>query len=163
MTSRIRTIAFSGIDCLDVDVQVQIAAGLPAFTLVGLPDKAVAESRERVRASLHALGLALPGNGTVVATHADRRRLFDTYRFADTARKVVGVGSVGLDARIALFTGRDGADPLFLQMKEARPSVLAAYAGASPYRHQGERVVQGQRLMQAARQDMEQKSFFAEH
>ncbi len=80
----------------------------------------------------------------------DRRHLFDAYRFADTARKVVGVGSVGLDARIALFLGHDDADPLFLQMKEARPSVLAAYAGASPYRHHGERVVQGQRLMQAA-------------
>lgn len=80
----------------------------------------------------------------------DRRHLFDGYRFADAARKVVGVGSVGLDARIALFVGRDDQDPLFLQMKEARPSVLAPYAGASPYRHQGERVVQGQRLMQAA-------------
>jgi uncharacterized protein (DUF2252 family) len=80
----------------------------------------------------------------------DRKRLFDSYRFADAARKVVGVGSVGLDARIALFLGRDDGDPLFLQMKEARPSVLAPYAGASPYRHQGERVVQGQRLMQAA-------------
>ncbi len=80
----------------------------------------------------------------------DRRRLFDGYRFADTARKVVGVGSVGLDARIALLLGRDDRDPLFMQMKEARPSVLARYAGASPYRHQGERVVQGQRLIQAA-------------
>lgn len=80
----------------------------------------------------------------------DRRRLFDRYRFQDTARKVVGVGSVGTDARIALFAGQNDADPLFLQMKEARASVLAPYAGPSPYRHQGERVVQGQRLMQAA-------------
>ena len=80
----------------------------------------------------------------------DRRRIFDRYRFVDTARKVVGVGSVGLDARIALLVGRDDDDPLFLQMKEARASVLAPYAGASPYRHQGRRVVEGQRLMQAA-------------
>ena len=80
----------------------------------------------------------------------DRRHLFDRYRFTDSARKVVGVGSVGLDARIALFVGRDDADPLFLQMKEARASVLAPYAGRSPYRHQGHRVVEGQRLMQAA-------------
>jgi uncharacterized protein (DUF2252 family) len=80
----------------------------------------------------------------------DRRHVFDRYRFADSARKVVGVGSVGLDARIALFKGRDDADPLFLQMKEARASVLAPYAGRSPYRHQGHRVVEGQRLMQAA-------------
>jgi magnesium chelatase family protein len=60
MVSRIRTVAFSGIEVLPVDVQVQIAAGLPAFALVGLADKAVAESRDRVRGALSALGLALP-------------------------------------------------------------------------------------------------------
>jgi len=60
MVSRIRTVAFSGIEVLPVDVQVQIAGGLPAFALVGLADKAVAESRERVRGALNALGLALP-------------------------------------------------------------------------------------------------------
>lgn len=80
----------------------------------------------------------------------DRRHLLDRFRFVDTARKVVGVGSVGMDARIALLVGRDDSDPLFLQMKEARASVLAPYAGTSPYRHQGQRVVEGQRLMQAA-------------
>lgn len=60
MTTRIKTVAFQGIDVLDIDVQVQMSGGLVAFTIVGLPDKAVAESRERVRAALHALGLALP-------------------------------------------------------------------------------------------------------
>ncbi|HZH27314.1 MAG TPA: YifB family Mg chelatase-like AAA ATPase [Azospirillaceae bacterium] len=60
MVARIRTVAFQGITVLDVDVQVQMSAGLVAFSVVGLPDKAVAESRERVRAALHALGLALP-------------------------------------------------------------------------------------------------------
>ena len=60
MTARISTVAFQGIEVVDVDVQVQIGGGLPAFTVVGLPDKAVAESRERVRAALGALGLALP-------------------------------------------------------------------------------------------------------
>lgn len=60
MVARINTVAFQGIDVLDVDVQVQITQGLPAFSVVGLPDKAVAESRERVRASLAAMGLALP-------------------------------------------------------------------------------------------------------
>lgn len=65
-------------------------------------------------------------------------------------REVVGVGSVEMDARIALFVGRDDADPLFLQMKEARASVLAPHASRSPYRHQGHRVVEGQRVMQAA-------------
>ena len=60
MVARINTVAFQGIDVLNIDVQVQMSAGLPAFTLVGLPDKVVAESRERVRAALGALGLALP-------------------------------------------------------------------------------------------------------
>lgn len=60
MVARINTIAFQGIDVLDVDVQVQMASGLPAFTIVGLPDKAVSEARERVRAALGAIGLALP-------------------------------------------------------------------------------------------------------
>ena len=60
MVARIGTVAFQGIDVLDVDVQVQMAGGLPAFTVVGLPDKAVGESRERVRAALDAIGLALP-------------------------------------------------------------------------------------------------------
>ena len=60
MVARINTIAFQGVDVRPVDVQVQISNGLPAFTIVGLPDKAVAESKERVRAALHALGIALP-------------------------------------------------------------------------------------------------------
>jgi len=60
MVARIATVAFNGVDVLDVDVQVQIASGLPAFSVVGLPDKAVSEARERVRSALHALGLALP-------------------------------------------------------------------------------------------------------
>ena len=60
MVARVKTVAFSGIEVLEVDAQVTITAGLPAFTVVGLPDKAVAESRERVRAALAALGLALP-------------------------------------------------------------------------------------------------------
>ena len=60
MTSRISTVSFQGIDTLDIDVQVQLAPGLPAFTIVGLPDKAVGESKERVRAALNAIGLALP-------------------------------------------------------------------------------------------------------
>ena len=60
LVTRVNTVAFQGIDTLDIDVQVQIANGLPAFTVVGLPDKAVAESRERVRSALGAMGLALP-------------------------------------------------------------------------------------------------------
>ena len=60
MLSRVNTVAFNGLEILDVDLQVQISSGLPAFTIVGLPDKAVAESRERVRAALQSLGLSLP-------------------------------------------------------------------------------------------------------
>jgi magnesium chelatase family protein len=60
MVARVNTVAFQGVDVKPVDVQVQISNGLPAFHIVGLPDKAVAESKERVRAALHALGLSLP-------------------------------------------------------------------------------------------------------
>jgi uncharacterized protein (DUF2252 family) len=66
------------------------------------------------------------------------------------ARKVVGVGSVGTRCWVILLLGRDDRDPLFLQVKEAQPSVLSEFAGASEYDNQGQRVVAGQRLMQAA-------------
>ena len=79
----------------------------------------------------------------------DREVLFDRFQFTDGAYKVVGVGSVGTRCLIALFTGDQG-DHLFLQVKEARPSVLEGLAGQSPYADNGERVVTGQRLMQSA-------------
>jgi uncharacterized protein (DUF2252 family) len=72
------------------------------------------------------------------------------YRVVDFARKVVGVGSVGTEAHIALLIGDRGDDALWLQMKEAADSVLARYTISDPFRHQGERVVFGQRLMQAS-------------
>jgi uncharacterized protein (DUF2252 family) len=81
---------------------------------------------------------------------SDRRVLLEQYEFVDMARKVVGVGSVGTRCWIILVLGRDESDPLFLQVKEAQPSVLARYTVASKYSNQGERVVAGQRLMQAA-------------
>jgi uncharacterized protein (DUF2252 family) len=80
----------------------------------------------------------------------DRRMLLDQFELADFARKVVGVGSVGTRAWIALLLGRDGSDPLFLQMKEAESSVLEEYLGPSEFSNHGQRVVTGQRLMQAA-------------
>ena len=80
----------------------------------------------------------------------DRRVVLDHYHYADFARKVVGVGSVGTEALMVLLMGDLEDDPLFLQIKEATTSVLAPYAGDSEYAHQGERVVHGQRLMQAA-------------
>ena len=81
---------------------------------------------------------------------SENRHLFDSYRYVHAARKVVGVGSVGTRAWIVLFVGRDDGDPLFLQLKEAEASVLEIYAGRSRARHHGRRVVEGQRLMQAA-------------
>jgi uncharacterized protein (DUF2252 family) len=81
---------------------------------------------------------------------ADRQHLLDGYRFRHLARKVVGVGSVGTRAWIVLHTGADDSDPLFLQAKEAEASVLEPYAGASQFENHGQRVVEGQRLMQAA-------------
>jgi uncharacterized protein (DUF2252 family) len=80
----------------------------------------------------------------------DRRHLLERFEIVDAARKVVGVGSVGTRAFIVLLEGRDAQDPLFLQIKEATASVLEPYVGKSRYRQHGERVVQGQRMMQAA-------------
>jgi uncharacterized protein (DUF2252 family) len=80
----------------------------------------------------------------------DRRKLLEGYRAVDFARKVVGVGSVGTRAWILLLLGRDDADPLFLQVKEAEASVLEAHLGRSKFRNHGQRVVEGQRLMQSA-------------
>jgi uncharacterized protein (DUF2252 family) len=74
----------------------------------------------------------------------------EEFRYVHVARKVVGVGSVGTRCYILLLVGRDDDDPLFLQVKEAQPSVLERFLGPSRYRHAGERVVAGQRLMQAA-------------
>ena len=80
----------------------------------------------------------------------DRRHLLERFEIVDAARKVVGVGSVGTRAFIVLLQGRDAQDPLFLQIKEATASVLEAYLPKSRYQQHGERVVQGQRMMQAA-------------
>jgi uncharacterized protein (DUF2252 family) len=79
----------------------------------------------------------------------DHRYLFSTYRFVDMARKVVGVGSVGTRAWVFLLVGREGRDPLVLQAKEAQPSVLEPYLGASEFENSGERVVRGQQISQA--------------
>jgi len=80
----------------------------------------------------------------------DRRYLLEQFEFCDLARKVVGVGSVGTRCWIILMLGRDEADPLFLQVKEAETSVLSRFVGTSKYPNQGQRVVAGQRLMQAS-------------
>ena len=79
----------------------------------------------------------------------DRQFLLDRYRLVDVALKVVGVGSVGTHCGVALLLDQND-DPLLLQYKEARPSVLEPYAGKNPYPHEGQRIVSGQRLMQSA-------------
>ena len=81
---------------------------------------------------------------------ADRRQLLERFRYVHSAHKVVGVGSVGTRAWIALMLGRDENDPLFLQLKEAQASVLEPFLGKSAYANHGQRVVEGQRLTQAA-------------
>jgi uncharacterized protein (DUF2252 family) len=80
----------------------------------------------------------------------DRRMLLEQYRYVHAARKVVGVGSVGQRAWILFLLGRDENDPLFLQFKEAQPSVLESFLGKSEFAQSGRRVVEGQRMMQAA-------------
>jgi uncharacterized protein (DUF2252 family) len=89
-------------------------------------------------------------DGYAASLDEDCRYLFETYRFVDMARKVVGVGSVGTRAWVLLFAGRSGKDPLVLQMKEAQASVLEPHLGVSVFENHGERVVRGQRLSQAA-------------
>lgn len=88
-------------------------------------------------------------SGYLFSLPPERRVLVKRYKLVDVAIKVVGVGSVGTFCGVALFISGNG-EPLFLQMKQARQSVLEPYAGASPYSHAGQRVVVGQRLMQAA-------------
>jgi magnesium chelatase family protein len=120
MVSRVNTVAFQGIDILDIDVQVQMASGLPAFTLVGLPDKAVAESRERVRAALGALGLALPPKRiTVNLAPADVAKEGSHFDLpialgllmamgvlpAEELANYVALGELALDGRIAAVAG----------------------------------------------------------
>ncbi|TQF01384.1 DUF2252 domain-containing protein [Kitasatospora acidiphila] len=123
--------------------RVRIAADPPLLVPLSdlLPDVTRGELEREIR------GLVEHYDRTL---SSDRRALLGQYHLVDIARKVVGVGSVGTRCWILLLLGRDGQDPLFLQAKEADDSVLAAHVGASRYRNQGERVVSGQRLMQAA-------------
>jgi uncharacterized protein (DUF2252 family) len=126
-----------------VDGEPQIVADPPLIErveeLAGDMDPAV------VLASLHELLRRYRQS-----LQSDRRILLEEYRLVDLARKVVGVGSVGTRAWIALMIGRDESDPLFLQFKEAQSSVLEEFTARSGYANHGERVVAGQHLMQAS-------------
>ncbi len=104
-----------------------------------------AADHERVRAEIHEIFVRYRES-----LQSDRRRLLEEFRTIDVARKVVGVGSVGTRAWIILLLGRDGNDPLFLQAKEAQPSVLSSFVGTPSRASNGQRVVDGQHLMQAS-------------
>jgi uncharacterized protein (DUF2252 family) len=124
-----------------VDGALRIVARPPRIVPVEalLPAAASDGLEEVMRTLLRAYRRSLP---------AERRHLLEGYRYRHMARRVGGIGSVGTRTWIVLLTGRDADDPLFLQVKEAGRSVLEPYAGRSPVRNHGQRVVQGQRLMQ---------------
>ena len=126
-----------------VDGEARIVAQPPLI----VPIRDLAEGRESEEMFDGLSGLLHSYRSTL---EHDRRVLLEEFRLVDFARKVVGVGSVGTRAWIALLLGRDGRDPLFLQMKEAEASVLEEFLGPSEFSNHGERVVTGQRLMQAS-------------
>jgi uncharacterized protein (DUF2252 family) len=126
-----------------VDGQLRFVENPP--TLVRLDDLDVPVDGDRLTTKAgHLL------HSYVSTLSADRRVLIDRFRIGDIARKVVGVGSVGTRTWVMLLLGRDGDDPLLLQFREAQPSVFEPYVGASGCANHGQRVVEGQRLMQAA-------------
>ena len=125
-----------------VDGERRIVSDPPLIVrLDELAGERVADSHERMRRLIRVYRRTLSG---------DRRKLLERFRYVDAARKVVGVGSVGTRAWVILMLGRDGEDPLFMQAKEAQPSVLEPFLGKSEFANHGQRVVEGQRLMQAA-------------
>ncbi len=126
-----------------VDGELRILADPPL--IVPIEDLVQGRGRQEIEAGIAAIIAAYRQT-----LQRDRRRLLDGYRYVHLARKVVGVGSVGTRAWIVLLLGRDDQDPLVLQVKEAQPSVLEPHAGPSEHPNQGQRVVEGQRLMQAA-------------
>jgi uncharacterized protein (DUF2252 family) len=127
-----------------VDGRPRIISDPPLLVPV---DELVPAERDRTGLEEELKGLIAQYQRTLTP---DRKYLLEQFEFCDMARKVVGVGSVGTRCWIILMLGRDTADPLFLQVKEAEPSVLSRFVGASRYANQGQRVVAGQRLMQAA-------------
>jgi uncharacterized protein (DUF2252 family) len=115
-----------------------------------LDDLAKAEAGENVDVAALVAWVHEQFRGYRASLQPDRRQLLEGYELVDIARKVVGVGSVGTRCWIVLMLGKDERDPLFLQVKQAESSVLEAHAGKSKYRNHGQRVVEGQRLLQAA-------------
>ena len=129
--------------CGAVDGELRIVGHPPLVTPIEdvLPDLQQKDLEDVARRMIRTYRRSLP---------RDRRKLLESYRYVHAARKVVGVGSVGTRAWILLLVGRDESDPLFLQFKEAQPSVLEPFLGRSEFTQHGQRVVEGQRMMQAA-------------
>jgi uncharacterized protein (DUF2252 family) len=126
-----------------VDGERRIIADPPLLVPIEefVPDSRIHDIEEAARSIIRSYRRTLP---------RDRRKLLERYRYVHAARKVVGVGSVGTRAWIMLLVGRDDDDPLFLQFKEAQRSVLEPFLGKSEFPQHGQRVVEGQRLMQSA-------------
>jgi uncharacterized protein (DUF2252 family) len=129
--------------CQTVDGELRIVGNPPLITPIEdvLPGAEEEHLTAVIRRMIHTYAESLP---------PDRRELLERYRYVHAARKVVGVGSVGTRTWILLLLGRDDGDPLFLQFKEAQASVLEPYLGKSRFQQHGERIVAGQRMMQAA-------------
>ena len=122
------TVAFSGIDVKPVDVQVQISPGLPAFTVVGLPDKAVGESRERVRSALGALGIGLPTKRiTINLAPADLLKEGSHFDLPIALAMLVAIGAIPADpARGYLTLGELALDGAIRAVSGVLPAALAA-------------------------------------
>jgi uncharacterized protein (DUF2252 family) len=129
--------------CRTVDGELRIVGNPPLVTPIEdvVPGAEQAQIEDTIRRMLDTYRSSVS---------RDRRKLLESYRYVHAARKVVGVGSVGQRAWILLLLGRDDNDPLFLQFKEAQASVLEPFLGRSEYSQHGQRVVEGQRMMQAA-------------
>ncbi|MBL4590252.1 MAG: YifB family Mg chelatase-like AAA ATPase [Alphaproteobacteria bacterium] len=140
MIATIKTVSFQGVDVLDVDVQVQLASGMPAFSIVGLPDKAVAESRERVRAALHALGISLPAKRlTINLAPADLAKEGSHFDLpialgvlavmdvipAEEMSKYIALGELSLDASLRAV---NGVLPAALHAVEQDAGLIVPYA-----------------------------------
>jgi magnesium chelatase family protein len=130
MVARVKTVAFQGIEALDVDVQVQISPGLPNFAVVGLPDKAVGESRERVRAALTAIGLALPARRiTVNLAPADRPKEGSHYDLPIALGVMAAIGAIPADAMDGyLVLGELALDAAVSPVSGVLPAAMAANA-----------------------------------
>ena len=129
--------------CDSVDGELRIVGDPPLVTPIedALPGAEREHLEDTIRRMIRTYRHSLPH---------DRRKLIESFRYVHAARKVVGVGSVGTRVWILLLLGRDEADPLFLQFKEAQASVLEPFLGRSEFPQHGQRVVEGQRMMQAA-------------